>query len=300
MTIDNGQVADAEDIGNLLGLALKPTIHNAINTILNEDKSSGTNNVKPDDLYVDIFKDGSGALQFDGIRNTVNLASTDAAIHPSLKSADNQDHERDTTEYSKSGASYGVVNTITFGTPTPVEKVWFWRRESEAWDGKTLVKYYYDDATDYTEEVVGPTSNETIYQLKSSVPDSLVKNVSSIEFSIKNQSSGSATSYIKETICYLPVWSTKVLETDPATVTADPDGYYVSARNTLTGSSTINYDISFDGGSTWDTAKTLDTYYTTTKTGSSMVLQMNLTGSTSSDVATFTDYGIALTYGGVF
>lgn len=87
-----------------------------------------------------------------------------------------------------------------------------------------------------------------------------------------------------------------IVQTNAQAITADPVAHQIFSHYTLAGSGAISYDISFDGGSTWDTDQPLNTRNITSKTGSSMKIKLNLDGVGSGNTAEAKDYSAMLYY----
>lgn len=93
-----------------------------------------------------------------------------------------------------------------------------------------------------------------------------------------------------------PVPSNLVMQTNAAAVSFDATHYQLYCDKTTAGTGAVTFNISFDGGSTWDgTNKALNTKYATTdSTGRSVVVKVNLNGTGTGNTASITDYCLIL------
>lgn len=91
---------------------------------------------------------------------------------------------------------------------------------------------------------------------------------------------------------------TKYVQTNTITLDGDITGYQLYAKNTanLTGS-LVNYQISFDNGSTWTTAKDLNSKHANSATGTSIKLKIKLYATNSVGAyAEASNYGLLVWY----
>ena len=88
----------------------------------------------------------------------------------------------------------------------------------------------------------------------------------------------------------------KIVQTNMITITSNPTGHQVYCHNTTAGTGSVDYDISFDNGSTWVTGQSLNTKNTSVHAGSQMILKLNLNGTGSGNTAEASDYAIMLYY----
>lgn len=87
-----------------------------------------------------------------------------------------------------------------------------------------------------------------------------------------------------------------IIQTNAETITANQTHHQLFCHSTLTGTATLTYDISFDGGTTWDTNQSLNTKNVSGHTGSSMIIKLNLNGTGGGNLAKLKDYAIMLYY----
>lgn len=88
----------------------------------------------------------------------------------------------------------------------------------------------------------------------------------------------------------------KIVQTNAQAITADPIAHQIFSHIDVAGSGEVTYDISFDGGSTYDTDQPLNTRNITSKTGSSMIIKLNLNGTGTGNSAEAKDYASMLYY----
>ena len=84
-------------------------------------------------------------------------------------------------------------------------------------------------------------------------------------------------------------------QTNALTIGAGTTHHQVFSNNDLSFGATITYDISLDGGSTWDTDQALNTKNAFgATTGTSMILKLNLNKGAGIGIATADDYAVIL------
>ena len=88
----------------------------------------------------------------------------------------------------------------------------------------------------------------------------------------------------------------KIVETNAQTITANPIAHQLYCHNTTASTGTVDYDVSFDGGTTWVTGQSLSTYNTSVHAGSSMLIRINLNEGASSGEVSVDDYAMMLYY----
>jgi hypothetical protein len=87
-----------------------------------------------------------------------------------------------------------------------------------------------------------------------------------------------------------------LIQTNAITITENPVAHQVFCHNTLAGTGTITYNISFDNGVTWVTEQELNSKNTSVHNGSEMILKLNLNGTGAGNTATIKDYAVMLYY----
>ena len=102
--------------------------------------------------------------------------------------------------------------------------------------------------------------------------------------------------YDNSSAVYSNIDADKIVQTNAQSITANPIGHQVFCHNTLTGTANITYDISFDGGTTWETDQALNTKNVDVHDGDSMILKLNLNGTGASNKVTAKDYAVMLDY----
>lgn len=89
----------------------------------------------------------------------------------------------------------------------------------------------------------------------------------------------------------------KIIQTNAITVTTAQTHHQVYCDNATAGTGTVTYDISFDNGSTWDTAQALNTKNTRAgTTGTQMIIKLNTNGIGSGNTSNVSNYGVMLWY----
>lgn len=85
----------------------------------------------------------------------------------------------------------------------------------------------------------------------------------------------------------------RIVETNAQSLAITPTAFQITGyAETVTGTGTITYDVSFDGGSHYLTAKVSGTRYAIVNTGTSMILRQNLNAGASAGSASAKGYSI--------
>jgi len=136
--------------------------------------------------------------------------------------------------------------------------------------------YNRDMSNTITMPITSNTSMDIIsgYWSDSDTPENKLRNITGITVSFGN--------------------ADKIVQTNSITLDAEPNNYQVYSNNAIAGSGSVTYDISFDGGSNWETGKSLDTKYSYSGSGTdtSMILKLNLNGTGSGNTAQADDYAV--------
>ena len=90
--------------------------------------------------------------------------------------------------------------------------------------------------------------------------------------------------------------SNKIIQTKTITVGGNLTAYKLLCSKTTSGTATVQYKISFDNGSSWSSAKDLNTNYTDPSTGTSIKLQILLNGTGAANSASASDYALIVSY----
>ena len=90
-------------------------------------------------------------------------------------------------------------------------------------------------------------------------------------------------------------YSSKLVQTNVETIKANPLAHQVYCKNSLTENASIDYNISFDNGSTWITEQELNTKNSSVHNGTQLILKINLNPD-GSNLATASNYAVMLFY----
>jgi hypothetical protein len=88
----------------------------------------------------------------------------------------------------------------------------------------------------------------------------------------------------------------KIVQTNTITVSSDLTAYQLYCKKTTAGSGAVQFKISFDNGSSWSSAKALNTKHTNATTGTSIKLQILLNGTGSGNTADAENYSLMVWY----
>ena len=89
---------------------------------------------------------------------------------------------------------------------------------------------------------------------------------------------------------------TYIAQTNVISIDANPVSHRVFCHNSVAVNGTVDYDISFDGGTTWISDQSFDEKNTSVHNGSSMKLRLNLNGEADVDTCEISDYAVMLYY----
>ena len=88
----------------------------------------------------------------------------------------------------------------------------------------------------------------------------------------------------------------KIVQTDAIPVSDDLTDYQLYCKNAVAGSGSVQYKISFDDGSSWSSAKELNTKYTNATAGTDVKIQLLLNGTGSGNIAEAENYSLMVWY----
>jgi hypothetical protein len=86
------------------------------------------------------------------------------------------------------------------------------------------------------------------------------------------------------------------VQTNTITVSGNLTAYQLYCKKTIAGSGAVQFKISFDNGSSWSSAKDLNTKYTNSTTGTSIKMQVLLNGKGSGNTAEAENYSLMVWY----
>jgi len=85
-----------------------------------------------------------------------------------------------------------------------------------------------------------------------------------------------------------------IVQTNEQTIASGYSYFMIVAHETVVGNGSIDYDVSFDGGSNEQTGLNSFTEYSITDSGTGLILKQNLNGNGAGNIATATDFGVLL------
>ena len=89
-------------------------------------------------------------------------------------------------------------------------------------------------------------------------------------------------------------YSNKIVQTNAQPITDTYSNFMIVSNETIEGTETIDYDISFDGGSNEQTGLSSFTEYGITDSGTSIILKQNLNGTDASNYTKASNWGVLL------
>ncbi len=284
-----------------------------INILINSAASAST--LEPyEDMFLDIFNTAAG---FDG---TVNLGNT-TATHDSgnevyknnfatILTTDGHGETQSTT--AATTAFRGLKITTNFActllkitkpsNANPTTARLFDSGKSQL----AVATYSGDVATfnfalaDATTFYVGHDSGGASYTQSFKVGASFPYNRTNVNFT------GSLAGTTDSTVDVLGPASIEteitgdpidgIVETNAITITSNPVGHQLFCHNAVAGSGSVDYDVSFDNGVTFETGQSLNTINADVHTGSQMIIKLNLNGVGLGNTSEASDYALMLFY----
>jgi len=258
-----------------------------INVLINSVASTSTLN-DWDNMFIDLFTDA------DGQSGTVDTGNTTAIFTTKYVNGGNVTYEDD-AENSNNTTSYVLAKTISSINTLVSDATNYMKSSNIAYPPMTCkYNYVYDDTS---EEDVLQTIDSTNYTLRTYTNPSPAKSVNYIRVYIKSSESPGYCYEKLDVVNASITPSDLIVQTNAITVTTAQISHQLYCHNVIAGTGTITYDISFDNGSTWDTAQALNTKNPRgSTTGTQMILKINLSGVGIGNSATADDYGIMLFY----
>jgi len=260
-----------------------------LNILINSVASSSTLN-DWETMFVDIFSDADGTSNTIDTGNTTAIFDTNKYINTEIVLDANEDTElttqSDTFILQK---TFSAINTYIKHGKNEIKT---------NYNGVTCYCKYiftYDDES--TAEVI-MTENGTSYVEKEYLNPNLDKIVTEINVYHRLKTGEvSRMVYLKLDKIYECVIDDLIIQTNAITCTTAQTSHQVYCHNATAGTGAITYDISFDNGSTWDTAQALNTKNTrSSTTGTQMILKLNLNGVSIGNTSQADDYGVMLFY----
>lgn len=312
--IKNGNVADANDIVEAFAFIDKQQLEQNINILINS--AAALSILEPyDEMFLDIFNVAAGN---DG---TVDTGSTTSSFEGdkyvnSLEVEDflNGGFDQSSSTVVRSGWEI-LVNTdgivpivkksptctstkcyLTNSTGTIIETVSFIGDVATFTTSLSVSTTYNivtgSDGSNYTRHFKATHVAVPVAGVNVDFTDAVTLSNATGSGTISLPASGSNLISIISS----GVPSDTIVQTNAITVTADPNAHQLFCHNNVAGSGSVTYDISFDGGSTFDVNQPLNTKNATIKTGSSMIIKLNLNGTGSGNTSESKDYATMLYY----
>ncbi len=316
-SIPDGSISSDKLASNVLSPIIKRIQENAINILINSASASALNDYE--DMFLDIFNDTNG---YDGSVDTIN---TDAIFYGNGNATTNTSlgipNQTTGAVTTKCGmkfvttASDKYINKFTKISTTTATTGYLLNASKSVLASASFVgdvcTFNYPialaNATNYYLAVdSGGASYTRSYRLNSSGGHSYPTTKTWMNWIAGLDSGNDEATYFADVISvelydnssavYSNIDADKIVQTNAQSITANPIGHQVFCHNTLAGTATITYDISFDGGTTWETDQALNTKNVDVHDGDSMILKLNLNGTGASNKVTSKDYAVMLDY----
>jgi len=261
------------------------------------------------DMFMDLYSDANGIL------NTIDTGNTTADSESSYSAAVVMTEGSSVTvgstnlhRYINDSTSSVAAHSSEAGEENRGHTAHYcWRTHTftQAWINKVVVDTYRNDspnfhvyvwAYDVTSGVwlrVGDIQITESYVTRTITFPAVLS--TGIAFSGTTTSS-SIYCYTKNIFTYAAVFTDSLVQTSAITITANPVAHRVYCHYTTYGAGTMDYDISFDNGTTWVTGQSFGIKNTSVHDGAQMIIKFPMTGSTSANLVSTLDYSVMLYY----
>ena len=265
-------------------------LEQSLNILINSTASSSTLN-DYDTMFVDIFSDVDGTSDTIDTGNTTSDFSTDHYRNYSVTSG-----YTDETIFTSSGVNVLVLKeTYTDDVAgLSIKSVGVTLKNSDPVRiARGQLKVFFTDATSTNYLMSHTGSTYTAVTADVSEADS-IKVIDYVELWVQTNNN-TVTAYCKDIIFnILADGVNELVQTNAISIDANPTAHQVYCHNVVSGSGSITYDISFDGGTTFITGQPINTKNTSVHDGSSMILKLNTNGVGSGNHSQVYDYGVML------
>jgi len=289
----------------------KQQLEQDINILINGASASSTLN-DYDDMFIDIFTDTSG---YDNTVDTGNTtasfstnkyanggSATDAHGQSSWSTAETQTGKTGVKihtnmacsllSFTKEGSSDSTVGYLLDSSKATIASANF--------VGNVCTFSTAQSLSNNTDYFLATDKGGAGHAIRATSAEAFPYNKTKINFTSSLNHNGDVSTVYKVldviSATFEDASVDKIVQTNAITITANPIGHQVYCHDTTSGTGSVNYNISFDGGSTWITGQSLNTKNTSVHAGSSMILKLNLNAGASAGLAEAKDYAIMLYY----
>lgn len=282
----------------------KQQLEQNINILINSASASSTLN-DYDEMFLDILTSAGGELSTIDTENTTASFDTDHYINSKFAqniqvTGDNSDSDNFTMTFtaakrcklseiklqSGGGSSGKIQVTVAQG-----ENTLYQGSGNMGGTGSILTI----NPTNHTIEAGSFTIRVVKIQGYSTIIRKTGVTVSGDVVSCSSETLNSLTG-VGNSLVFTPAPEDLIIQTNADTITANPTHHQIYCHNSVAGTGSVTYDISFDGGTTWDTDQELNTKNASGHTGSSMIIKINLNGEGEGNTASVNDYALMLYY----
>lgn len=234
-------------------------------------------------VEMDIFTD------VDGFLDTIDTGNT-TAIYDSVNELYDNKLISVSTERSIQSSSYVLVETISNVDSLLTKGTNYVKYSIGTGGASCRYKFIYDDATS---DVVDSAYIGTTWTLITYTNPNPAKEVSTVEIYLTESSTG--TAYEKNNLLYKTTGTDLIVQINSQSITDGFEHYQISPfRGATSGTGSITADISFDGGTTYDTGVSVNTNHSIHNPGTSMIVKLNLNAGASSGTAEIKGWGVQL------
>lgn len=243
-----------------------------------------------DNMFVDYFADA------DGQDGTIDTGNTTAHFLTDTYYGETEGETYDSNAMEETNStSFVVIKTIDCQDTTVSKVVYDWRTNTNGWTATFKAKYTYTDASTAESSEVGNSSGSWTSDQEYTNPNpsktvdkvEIIGKIAHVNFRAQVQN--------MEIYGYTP--ASTAIQTNAQSLGFAPAYFLVHVKDkTLAGTGAITFDISFDGGSTWDsTGNSLDEKTGVVDgSGKNMVVKFNVNGNGSGNTAELKDYEVVL------
>lgn len=235
----------------------------------------------PSNFKGDVYTDNDGWL------NTIDTTNT-TAVFMSDYYASLEIVYSNPSEVSTTSTSYVVVKTFN------VDKNIYYiiseiRNEITS---NTYLKVRFTDAEGSweTEETSTASSSFVSRTLYNPYPE---RKPTTVEIMLRTTNSD-RTAYERNTKLFGPPAATQIVQTKPQSIQSGFQRFVIFATEETPGTSSVTYDVSFDGGTNYQTGLVSSQIYEIENPGTSLILKQNLHPGENDELAKTYDWGILL------
>lgn len=281
-----------------------------INILINSVAASSTLN-DYDEVFVDIFSDADGASNTIDTGNTTAGFFTNKYKNYELAAEQTDVHGGTMVDGGAISPKQGIIGETNFGLSniiiTKSTSCNATHAYIESEDGLTeheKVAFVGDVAT-FTYECANATKYRFVADKEGASYTRYMDGSMSYPIAQTNMdfttgiSGGESAAYVGNIVSIksrsFTTPANKIIQTNAITIASGITGHQLYCKNATAGTGAVTYNLSADGGSTWDTAQALNSKNAFgATTGTSCILKINLSGTAAGNTAEASNYGIII------